>query len=334
MMKDLNLRENNFDILRLILAVFVGFYHWNILVAINSQNPIFHFGEMAVDSFFIISGFLIFWSFDSNQDKKIFYIKRFYRIFPIYFGLIVFQTLFFIGFSDGTFGDIFKYFITNLFFLNFLSPSIGDTLINLQVNTLNGSLWTLKNEVFFYAIVPIIFVLYKKFGLKFLYFLYFLSFTYIVTVNYLDLARLIVLFPSQLRLFIVGILLYVLFSKFSKNIIYLLAPIAVILIYLFNENEYFNSLFYPGLLGIIVFFVIYCIKQVNIKFDFSYSFYILHFPVIQLSLYFNINPSNPILSFLFLFSIILFLSFLSEKYIEKRFVNLGRSMIKRVKLSS
>ena len=80
-----------------------------------------------------------------------------------------------------------------------------------------------------------------------------------------------------------------------------------------------------------IFFLIYCIKVIKIKFDFSYSFYILHFPVIQLSLYFNINPTNPILSFFALFSTILFLSFLSEKYIEKRFIRVGSDNIKKIK---
>ena len=83
---------------------------------------------------------------------------------------------------------------------------------------------------------------------------------------------------------------------------------------------------YPILLGFILLFIIYCIKEIKIKFDFSYSFYILHFPVIQLAIYFNINPSNPILSFVFLFSIIIFLSFLSEKYIEKRFIRIGKKV--------
>lgn len=56
----LNIRDNNFDIIRLILAILVGLYHWNILIAYNSGNLFFNFGEIAVDCFFIISGFLIF----------------------------------------------------------------------------------------------------------------------------------------------------------------------------------------------------------------------------------------------------------------------------------
>lgn len=203
---------------------------------------------------------------------------------------------------------------------------MGETLANLEVNAINGSLWTLKNEVIFYFLVPLIFLFYKKFGLKFLAFLYFISIIYILTINYFDLSKMIALFPSQLRLFIVGVFLYVFFSKLSKEVLFLMGPISIVFIYLFSENEYFKFLMYPILLGFILLFIIYCIKEIKIKFDFSYSFYILHFPVIQLAIYFNINPSNPILSFVFLFSIIIFLSFLSEKYIEKRFIRIGKKV--------
>ena len=153
-----------------------------------------------------------------------------------------------------------------------------------------------------------------------------ISIIYILTINYFDLSKMIALFPSQLRLFIVGVFLYVFFSKLSKEVLFLMGPISIVFIYLFSENEYFKFLMYPILLGFILLFIIYCIKEIKIKFDFSYSFYILHFPVIQLAIYFNINPSNPILSFVFLFSIIIFLSFLSEKYIEKRFIRIGKKV--------
>ncbi len=51
-----------------------------------------------------------------------------------------------------------------LLFLNFLAHSVGTTLSGLEVDAINGSLWTLKNEVIFYAIVPLFFIVYKKCG--------------------------------------------------------------------------------------------------------------------------------------------------------------------------
>jgi peptidoglycan/LPS O-acetylase OafA/YrhL len=181
--------QNNFDVLRLILAVLVFFTHWNILTSQKITNLIFHLSGFAIDMFFIVSGFLIFWSFNSDQNKYNFFIKRFFRVFPLYAFLIILQALFFLGFSDGGLTEIVKYFLANIFFLNFLAPSVGTTLVGLEVDAINGSLWTLKNEVAFYALVPLIFMFYKKWGVYFLLMLYSLSVLYMFTVEYLEASK-------------------------------------------------------------------------------------------------------------------------------------------------
>ncbi len=327
----INKSENNFDISRLILAFFVFFGHWNILTQQNISNVLFHLETYAVDMFFIVSGFLIFWSFDSDKNKKYFYIKRFFRIFPLYAFLIILQTLFFIGFSDGGFGQVMKYFASNILFLNFLSPSVGTMLSTLQMDAINGSLWTLKNEVTFYLFVPFIFMLYKKWGGVFLMILYSLSVIYMFGVDYLGISKLLVQFPAQLRLFLVGILLYVMFDRFKDKNITLWVIGSLVLIIMFGQNHYFKFSVYPFLLGIILIWLVYFVKYIKINFDFSYSFYILHFPVIQLALYFGVNPTNPIASFVGLYSVILVLSYFSEKYIEKRFMKIGKEIVKKDK---
>lgn len=323
--------KNNFDILRLILAVLVYFAHWNTLSAQNIEIFIFKLSGFAVDMFFVVSGFLIFWSYENDQNNKNFYIKRFFRIFPLYAFLIVLQTLFFIGFSDGNSFEIIKYFIVNIFFLNFLAPTVGTIFSGLEVNAINGSLWTLKNEVAFYVIVPLIFMLYKRFGIIFLLIMYILSVIYMFTVDYMGIEKLLVQFPAQLRLFTIGIICYVIFTKFNKNNIYLAVAISFFLILFFKDLMYFKYMIYPICIGVFVIFCAYFIKHIKVNFDFSYSFYILHFPVIQLALYFGINPTNPIISFLTLFIVILILSYLSEKYIEKKFIKIGKNIIKRNK---
>ena len=321
--------DNNFDILRLILAVLVFFAHWNILTSQDISNQLFHLSGYAVHMFFIVSGFLIFWSFDADQNKKHFYIKRFFRIFPLYAFLIILQTLFFIGFSDGSTFEVIKYFIANIFFLNFLAPSVGSTLSSLEVNAINGSLWTLKNEVVFYLIVPLLFMFYKKWGGYILLILYSLSVAYMFAVDYLGIEKLLVQFPAQVRLFMVGILLYILFDKFNKKNIYFLAIVSLILLIVLKDNTSFNYILYPFCIGFVMIFLVYFVKNIQVNFDFSYSLYILHFPVIQLALYFEINPTNPIISFVVLFAVILVLSYFSEKYIEKRFIKIGREIVKK-----
>ena len=103
--------QNNFHIIRLILAILVFFTHWNILTNQNIQHILFHLSGYAVDMFFIVSGFLIFWSFDKDQNIKHFYIKRFFRIFPLYALIIILQTAFFICFSNGKMFGVIKYLL-------------------------------------------------------------------------------------------------------------------------------------------------------------------------------------------------------------------------------
>lgn len=102
-----------------------------------------------------------------------------------------------------------------------------------------------------------------------------------------------------------------------------------LLLILFIDNSYFKFTLYPFAIGILVIFLVYFVKTIKINFDFSYSFYILHFPVIQLALYFGINPSDPVVSFVGLFFVILVLAYFSEIFIEKKFVSIGRNIVKK-----
>ena len=147
-------------------------------------------------------------------------------------------------------------------------------------------------------------------------------------VDYLGIEKLLVQFPAQLRLFVVGIILYVTFSKLNNRNIYILLFISLVVFFVFKDLSYFKYSMYPLCIGIWVVYLVYFVKYIKINFDFSYSFYILHFPVIQLALYFGINP---IVSFPFLFAVILILSYFSEKYIEKRFIKIGREIVKKDK---
>ncbi len=324
--------SNNFDLIRNVLSFLVFFTHWNILTNSGYDFVLFHLSGVAIDVFFVVSGFLIWWSYNADKNIVNFYLKRFFRIFPLYFVLILLQTLFFVFYSGGSIYELTKYFVSNVFFLNFLSPTVGDLLSGLEVNAINGSLWTLKNEVMFYILVPVIFRLFQKYGIKFLCLVYIFSLLYVFYFDNLNNDKMLVQFPSQIRLFVSGILAYVFFEKIGDYSKYKIVALSVILVVLFRDNSYFRFSVYPLLLSVILIYFAYYVKTYVIKFDFSYSFYIIHFPLIQLAIFFGFNPSNPIISLVLLFSLTVFLSYLSELYIEKRFVMIGRDIIKRRKI--
>ena len=181
--------------------------------------------------------------------------------------------------------------------------------------------------------------MYVKYGIKTLYSMYACSLIYMFYFHYLNDGnvffsqlltneKMLVQFPAQMRLFLAGIFLYIFFDKLKEYKLTLAAAICLILIILFRNDELFRFTIYPFLLGVFLIYMVYNIRPIITKFDFSYSFYIVHFPLIQLAIFFDFNPSNPIISFLSLFSLTILISYLSEIYIEKPFIRLGKALIR------
>src|ERR1700748_1843476 len=96
-------RENNFDILRLVLAIVVVFFHAGSISGspeLAWLSDVFS-GHLAVEGFFAISGFLIFASYERSQSLKDYFLRRAGRILPGYW----LATIFCLGiaFSAGCF---------------------------------------------------------------------------------------------------------------------------------------------------------------------------------------------------------------------------------------
>lgn len=82
-------RRNNFGTLRLLLASLVIVSHTPEMLDGNRSRELLtmlfgtlSFGELAVDGFFIISGFLIAKSMILGGSLKVFFVKRVARIVP------------------------------------------------------------------------------------------------------------------------------------------------------------------------------------------------------------------------------------------------------------
>ncbi len=115
-------------------------------------------GGLGVHIFFVLSGFLITFLMIIEEEKYgklnlfYFYIRRFLRIWPLYY-LIMILGIFVFPFFFNTFkfqGDIFK----NLFFLNNFDMD--------KTNSNVGIAWSVAIEEQFYLIWPIIFKIFKN----------------------------------------------------------------------------------------------------------------------------------------------------------------------------
>lgn len=88
-------RKNSFDLLRLMAASMVIFSHSFPLAGQDSNEPIQRFtsygslGGIAVDIFFIISGYLVADSYLRGNGPLCFIFKRCLRLFPALWGAII-----------------------------------------------------------------------------------------------------------------------------------------------------------------------------------------------------------------------------------------------------
>ncbi|GEJ47038.1 acyltransferase [Chryseobacterium sp. ON_d1] len=296
-----DITKNNFDFIRVLLAFIVFIGHLGALsgsdqLTILTYSPV----EVAVFSFFIVSGFLIARSYERSSSLKSYAKKRFNRIVPAYL-LVVFlcalllslvSTLPFSEYFGNT--QVYKYLFWNSIFMNFKAPWLPGVFGNQAVN---GALWTLKIEICFYIAVPLMFLLFgknNKYRSLSLIVLYFLSLVYL---NYFEMAGKAALsrqLPGSLCYFIGGMLIYFNFDKFikHKNVLFIIAVLTVWIDLIFKIK-----LFSPIMISIIVLYVAYSFKFLNNfgKYgDFTYGIYIFHFPIIRvfatLGLFANYNP--------------------------------------------
>ncbi len=119
----------------------------------------FTWGDHGVKFFFIISGFVIYFTLEKTENLILFWKKRIIRLLP---SIIIasFLTFFFFTFFDS--GRVFpeshsvKNFIPSISFIN---PALINTVFDIDVSYLNGSYWSLWPEIQFYFLVSCIYYL-------------------------------------------------------------------------------------------------------------------------------------------------------------------------------
>lgn len=326
--------DNNFDLLRFIFAGTVllvhayqisGFQQLEIIAGILSS-------EVAVEAFFVISGFLIFMSFERSKTIASYAKKRIRRIYPAYFTVVMLCAIGLIAVSSKSVGDYFsfsfwKYIFANLIFLNFLQPTLPGVFELNKLTAVNGALWTLKVEAMFYLSVPLFGLLFRRFSrILVLIIAYLLSVAYAGLMDvlagktglgfYLELGRQL---PGQISYFMAGAFIYYYLPLFERRVGYFL----VFAVLALAVNKLFPvSILKPFALAVVVIYfgLFLCVGNFGKYGDFSYGIYILHFPIIQIMLYLKIFDESP---WYFLMAVIFFTAIGSIAlwyFVEKRFL--------------
>jgi peptidoglycan/LPS O-acetylase OafA/YrhL len=162
--KDSIKHNNNFNFLRLLLAVLVLLSHSPELMDGNTRREIltniFHtisFSELAVDGFFLLSGYLILQSWQRTPELISFLKKRILRIYPGFICATIICA-FFVAPIGASSLNYFSEFNTLKFLKGMLlldTPVIPPVFVNQYYPVVNGSMWTIAYEFRCYLFVAI-----------------------------------------------------------------------------------------------------------------------------------------------------------------------------------
>ena len=343
-------RKNNFDFLRLAFAITVFVTHLYELSGFQELKVIpitisysFLTSGRAVQGFFIISGILIFMSYERSKSLANYAKKRIRRLYPGYIMNIIIIFLLLSIVSDYS---LLKYLLHpesrefvfhNLLFLNDRWDLPGVFKLN-KLSAVNGALWTLQLELLFYMFVPVVAWFGRRIGnLRILFLVYIVSSIYMTWLISNGQQAEALKFPSQLSYFMAGALCYYCIEIISKYRFIFLG--LAILILTINRLEIgINLLFIePLALAVcVIFFACFLPYFGNfMKYgDFSYGIYIYHFPLIQLLLALKTDWS-PYKLLLISSLIVLGSAIASWHIVEKRFLMPStRSKLKKDNLNN
>ncbi len=348
-----NNRDNNFNLLRFFAAFLVLYTHSFSLVSGNIfDEPMrvvlgMSLGDIAVDIFFVTSGFLITSSYFNRGNLAAFAWARILRIYPALIVAMLFCVLIVgILFTNLSLQDYFsdtqtyKYFFKNiiLFFgVEYYLPGVFENVP--YPRAVNGSLWTLPYEVKMYTYLALI-LLGVTYIMKKTTYITFRNALLLITLMALLLLFINHFYPLRetstfvskfLRLFsafFMGATFYVWRDKIKIKSHYFFIFIITLIISSIQKDIFF--IIYYLVLAYILFFIAYVPKGILRKFnnfgDYSYGMYIYAFPIQQSLL--AIYPDISIFSMVLVsFIITLILSILSWNLVEKKFLKMKNKYI-------
>ncbi|RYJ37835.1 Acyltransferase family protein [Flavobacterium anhuiense] len=301
-------RQNNFDFLRLIFAVFVIISHSYPLSGSQScdwlcdlTNGKLMLSYIGVKGFFIISGYLIFQSLLRSKDWIDYIWKRFLRLFPALFVVLVLTVILGVFVYEGIGAylmnkSIYTYIGKNLSLFRLQYGISGIFENNIYGNAINGSLWTLCYEFSMYVIISILFffrnnvkTLHLLFGLLYLSFAVFFFLSkkgYEFHFYQLQSSYLI-----ELGLFFLGgsflALLKIDEFKYIKIVIIVSLFLVLLTELLIQDSIIFRFLLWPILIITVGLQATKHLKDIGNRIgDISYGIYIYGFPIQQSLMHF------------------------------------------------
>jgi peptidoglycan/LPS O-acetylase OafA/YrhL len=326
-------KNNNFDVIRFVAASLVIFSHAYAVSGHPGEEPLagkssfITFGSLAVEIFFVISGYLVTQSLMRQRHLLTFAEARCLRIFP---ALIVCCALsaFLMGplatslpigayFTDH---QTWLYFVGNasLTNLQWFLPSVFDK--NTLKGVVNGSLWTLPTEFKMYIVVfvfGLLTLLFKRWRQQLIGCV---ALGYIVYCFSTQSAQLADHTQADPRVLVVLFLFGMVFHAW-RAIVPISATLAVLLwgaLLLLRGTSLASLIYYIALtysIFVIAFDENFRLHHFAKHGDFSYGLYLYGFPVKQM-VAFTFGAMGATSMFLIAFPITLLFAWLSWRYVE------------------
>ncbi len=337
-------RNNNFNLIRFILATLVIFSHCygilGFIEPITNLTGNMSFGSFAVDAFFVISGFLVSSSLIMGNGNLInFFYARILRVYPALIVSVLF-TVFVIGTNYTTLSlvdflihtDIYIYIIKNATFLFSLSPEyylpgVFESKYN-HDTVINASLWSLPWEIRLYMLLGVLFFIFRNvlstviiiitiFSLM----LYLINHVFSFTGNNLQsFIRVFTLFFLGASFFFFKHKIIINYDKKSILFIIFIPLLIMLFMLLVLDNKPLFFIFYNLIVGYFIFYFAYFPNRILRKFnevgDYSYGLYIYSFPI-QQAICVSFPKMNLMLFFIASYLTTLICAILSWHLIEK-----------------
>lgn len=321
------MRDNNFDILRHLLALSVVWHHFNVLTS-NSKNFILFDvinSNVAVKSFFVISGLLIWTSANRSMSALSYTQKRFFRLYPALIFILCSSSLIALLLFGQKGIEVFSYIAWNGIFLNFMYPCIGNVFESNTMCAVNGALWTLKLEVAYYIFIGVIVFKFRNVAFKLVVVFTIVSFfldsvlMFIPEITQQFGSSISQQIPFKFYYFGLGVILMRFENSISTNNLLVAIISGFLGWYVFN----LEFIFLPVFVVSFVFLVAFRVKPVKFSRhgDFSYGLYIYHFPLIQIFVYMNWLSGNYLVDLFMMLLILVTLCKFSWEFIEKPSLN-------------
>lgn len=293
-------KDNNFNLIRIIAALAVLFGHSFALL--RQSEPMaeilgLSIGSIAVDVFFVTSGFLVTGSLLSRQNLRDYFLARILRIYPALLVMLL-LTVFVLGANLSSLGlnayfshpQLFFYFHKCLSLVSgaaYYLPGVFEA--NPYRGAVNGSLWSMVYELYMYFFLALFWLLSSIFKSQAFQFLKWL--VVLLTITAFALGFHGYAFSPEINygiklftMFFLGASYWLLREKIWLDSKCLLCAIVILAICATWSIQAFSAV-YPFCISYIVFGFAYlpsgAIRHYNRLGDYSYGVYIYAFPIQQ-----------------------------------------------------